>query len=107
MEQASTPRLDRLRQMLEKSPADPFLLYGIALEYRKLGDAKQAIEFLGRVVQADPGYCYAWHQAGQIHESMGDLDSARADYRRGIEAAVRKNDAHARGEIEAALSMIE
>ena len=104
---ASTPRMEQLRRMLERSPNDAFLLYGIALEYKKAGDSPQAIEFLNKVVQADPGYCYAYHQRGLVYESLGDLESARGSYREGIAAATRVNDAHARGEIEAALNMIE
>src|SRR5262245_52431330 len=100
-------RLEKLRQMLEKQPGDTFLLYGIALEHKKLGEPKTAIEFLDRVIAADAGYCYAYHQKGLIYESTGDIDAAKSAYRAGIEAATRKGDAHAREEIAAALSMIE
>ena len=101
-----TPRMQQLRRMLEREPNDTFLLYGLALEYKKTNDTKNAIEYLNRVIQLDPGYCYAYHQQGLIFESVGDLDSARRAYRAGIESAKNKGDAHARGEIEAALSMI-
>ena len=104
---ASTPRMEQLRRMLERDPNDPFLLYAIALEHKKAGDATQAIEFLNKVVQVDPGYCYAYHQRGLTYESLGDLEAARRAYREGIEAATRKGDAHARSEIEGALAMIE
>ena len=93
--------------MLERDPADTFLLYGIALEHKKLGDAKQAVDFLDRVISIDPGYCYAYHQKGLVFESAGDVESAKNAYRAGIEAATKKGDAHAREEIAAALSMIE
>ena len=93
--------------MLARSPNDPFLLYGVALEHRKLGDAAAAIEFLDRVIAVDPGYCYAYHQKGLVHESTGDVEAARAAYRAGVAAAENKGEAHAREEIAAALSMIE
>jgi len=93
--------------MLEKSPGDTFLLYATALEHRKSGDAKSALEFLDQVIQHDWGYCYAYHQKGQTMESMGDLDGARHAYRQGIDAAARKGDQHAAEEIAAALAMIE
>ena len=112
METTPTPpqtndRLAKLQQMLAREPNDTFLLYGIALEHKKLNDPKQAIEYLDRVIALDPGYCYAYHQKGLVYESSGDLDAARRSYRDGIEAARRKGDAHAQGEIEAALAMIE
>lgn len=85
--------------MLEREPTDTFLLYGIALEHRKLGDAKRAVEFLDRVIAADAGYCYAYHQKGLVFESLGEIESAKASYRAGIEAARSKGDEHARSEI--------
>jgi len=107
MEQATSQRMQQLQRMLEREPNDPFLLYGLALEYKKGNDPQKAIEFLDRVIGVDPLYCYAYHQRGMIYESLGDLESAKRSYRDGMEAATRKGDAHARGEIEGALSMIE
>jgi tetratricopeptide (TPR) repeat protein len=92
--------------MLERDPNDTFLLYGIALEHKKLGEAAQAIEYLDRVIAADVGYAYAYHQKGLVHESRGDVEAARSAYRAGIEAAKKKGDEHAAGEIQAALEML-
>jgi tetratricopeptide (TPR) repeat protein len=100
-------RLEKLQKMLEREPNDPFLLYGIAMEHKKLTAYAAAPEFFDRVTRLDPGYCYAYHQKGLVHESEGNAEAARRAYREGIEAAIRKGDDHARGEIEAALSMIE
>lgn len=97
----------QLQRMLQKTPDDPFLLYGIAMEHKKAGHADQAIEFFNRVLERDPGYCYAYHQRGLVHESTGDMDAARQSYREGIAAARKKGDAHAADEIEAALSELE
>ena len=99
--------MEQLRRLLERSPNDAFLLYAIALEHKKCGESGEAIAFLDRVVKVDPLYCYAYHQRGLVYELLGDVESARRSYREGIEAAVKANDAHARGEIEAALSLIE
>lgn len=107
MQQAPSPRMQQLQRMLEREPDDTFLLYGLALEYKKLNDASRAIEHLNRVIELDPGYCYAYHQRGLIQESLGETESAKQSYRQGIEAATKKGDDHARGEIEGALSMLE
>jgi tetratricopeptide (TPR) repeat protein len=103
----TSERLEKLQKMLEREPNDPFLLYGIALEHKKLGDAEKALEFLDRVIAADAGYCYAYHQKGLTYESTGNVEAARAAYRAGVAAAEKKGDAHAREEISAALQMIE
>ncbi len=100
-------RLAQLEKMLAKEPNDTFLVYGIALEHKKAGERQRALEYLKRVITLDPGYCYAYHQMGLIHESLDDPDAARQAYRAGVEAARLKGDAHALGEIEAALMMIE
>ncbi len=100
-------RLEKLQQMLAKEPNDTFLLYGIAMEHKKLNDPTAALEFLDRVTRLDGSYCYAYHQKGLVHELQGNTDAAKAAYREGIQAAMKKGDDHARGEIEAALSMID
>lgn len=104
---AVSDRLRQLQQMLERSPQDTFLLYGIAMEHKKAGDAAPALEYFERVIQLDPGYCYAYHQRGLLHEATGDVEAARRSYRQGVEAAQRKGDAHAQGEIQAALDMLD
>ena len=100
-------RLAKLQAMLAKEPDDAFLLYGLAMEYKKLGEHAKAIEHFDRVLARDPGYCYAYHQKGLVYEDLSDLDAAKRSYREGIEAAARKGDLHAKEEIAAALSMIE
>jgi Tfp pilus assembly protein PilF len=91
--------------MLEKNPTDTFLLYGIAMEHKKAGDAARAVEYFDRVIALEPGYCYAYHQRGLVHEMTGDAEAAKRSYREGIEAARRTGDAHAEVEIQAALDM--
>jgi len=100
-------RLQKLTKMLEREPDDTFLIYGLALEHKKLGNRDEAIQLLDRVIALDPGYCYAYHQKGLTYESSGDTESAKSAYRAGIDAARKQGDTHAQGEIEAALSMIE
>ena len=92
--------------MLEKQPNDPFLLYGIGVEFKNRSDTAQALAFLDRCITADPNYCYAYFQRGQIFEISGDLESAKRAYTEGITAAKRAGDAHALSEIEGALQML-
>jgi Tfp pilus assembly protein PilF len=101
-----TPRMLQLRKLLEKEPNDTFLLYGIALEYKKAGDLPAAISQMDRVIALDPGYCYAYHQKGLAYEQAGDVEAAKRAYRDGIEAARKKGDSHAAQEIEGALNLL-
>jgi Flp pilus assembly protein TadD len=100
-------RADKLRELLEKSPGDTFLMYAMAMEARKSGNSAEALRLFDQVILHDWGYCYAYHQKGLLLEASGDMEGARAAYRQGIDAAGRKGDAHAREEISAALANIE
>ena len=104
---ADDERMRKLRTMLEKEPNDAFLLYGLALEYKKRQEFDEAMKWLGRVIAVDPGYCYAYYQRGLVQEMQGDVEAAKRSYREGIAAAERKGDAHAREELSAALQQVE
>jgi Tfp pilus assembly protein PilF len=93
--------------MLERDPNDTFLTYAIALEHKKAGHHAEAIEWFHKVLAKDPSYCVAYHMAGQTHEDAGEIDAAKRAYRDGIAAAAKCGDAHAMGEMQAALNFIE
>jgi tetratricopeptide (TPR) repeat protein len=99
--------MQQLHALLEKTPDDAFLLYGIALEHKKADEPEKAIEYLNRTIAIDPKYCYAYYQKGQIYESMHDFDAARGAYQAGLSAAKSAGDAHAESEIEAALEALD
>ena len=102
-----TDRMQKLQSMLQRDPNDTFLLYAIALEHKKAGEHAEALRWLVRVVEQDPEYCVAYHQAGLTHEAAGDTEGAKKAYVEGIAAARKKGDSHAAEEMQAALSMIE
>jgi tetratricopeptide (TPR) repeat protein len=102
----STERLQKLQEMLQKQPDDPFLLYGIAMEYKKAGQTAEALAKFDRVLAVDPGYCYAYYQKGLVLEETGDINAARKTYQQGIDIAGQKGDAHARSELQAALDLL-
>jgi Tfp pilus assembly protein PilF len=104
---SESPRMRQLRQMLQRQPDDPFLLYGLAMEYKKAGNSAKALEYFDHVLRRDPNYCYAYYQRAQVHESLGDVEAARHALREGLGAARRSGDAHALSEIEAALTLLE
>ena len=105
-EPVASQRMSKLQAMLQKQPEDTFLLYGLAMEYKKAGDPARAVEHFDRVIALDPGYCYAYHQRGLAHEMGGDFEAAKQSYREGVAAAAKKGDAHAQGEIQAALDLL-
>ena len=58
------------------------------------------------LIGRDPDYVPAYYHGGKALERSGDLEAARALYRDGIEAAVRKGDGHGRAELEEALGAL-
>jgi tetratricopeptide (TPR) repeat protein len=100
-------RADQLRKMLEKTPGDAFLLYGLALEHKKAGEIDDALALLAQTTAADPNYAYAYFQRGQIFESQEKIDDAKAAYRDGVAAATRAGDAHGQSEIQGALESLD
>ena len=107
MNEPTSDKLTQLFKLLEREPNDTFLLYGIGMEYKKLGSPDRAIEYFDRTIQNDAGYCYAYYQRGQVCAQTGRVEDAKRSYREGIAAAQRVGDAHAREELEAALELIE
>jgi tetratricopeptide (TPR) repeat protein len=106
MSAPTSDKLEKLQQMLAREPRDPFLLYGIAMEYKKLRAFDRAVEFFNRTIEVDPAYCYAYFHRGQTLELAGNASAARESYREGIAAADRAGDAHATEELQAALDML-
>ncbi|MGE5612442.1 MAG: tetratricopeptide repeat protein [Bacillota bacterium] len=102
----SLQRMQKLQEMLQRQPDDLFLLYALAMEHRKVGNLAEALQYLTRVMEKEPGYCAAYQQAGQIHEQAGNVESARQAYVAGIAAADRAGDRHAKQEMEEALHVI-
>jgi tetratricopeptide (TPR) repeat protein len=107
MPDPGSDKLTQLFKLLEREPNDTFLLYGIGMEYKKLGFPDRAVEYFDRTIAADAGYCYAYYQRGQVCAQIGRLDEAKRSYQQGIAAAERVGDAHAREELQAALEMVE
>ena len=102
----ATNRLEILKSMVAQKPNDSFSRYGLAMEYRNAGDLEAAMTEFRALIAANPDYVPAYFHGGQTLERMAEVDQARTLYQQGIEASRRTGDAHARGELEAALGML-
>ena len=100
-------RIEALQQILAQDPANPLARYGLAMERVKVGDYEAAVSEFRTLLDADPNYRYAYFHAAQTLEKLGRIEEAKEMYRRGIEAADRMADAHARDELQAALTNLE
>lgn len=107
MSEITSEKLQQLFKLLQREPNDPFLLYGIGMEYKKLDALPTAIEYFDRVLKVNADYCYAYFQKGQVLEKLARPEDARQAYREGIVAAKRAGDGHAQSELEGALEMVD
>jgi tetratricopeptide (TPR) repeat protein len=101
-----TDRLTQLQKLHDADPADPFCTYGIAIEHAKAGRRDEAVTWLEKTIAADPAYCYAYYQLGKTLAEMERPADARAALERGLDAAARSGDQHARDELAALLETI-
>jgi len=103
----TSERMQKLETMLAKDSSDPFLLFAMGMEHKKLGNTAEAVNWFRKTLESDPGYSVAYHQSALAYENAGDFESAKRTYREGIEVARKKGDHHAADEMQAALSLIE
>jgi tetratricopeptide (TPR) repeat protein len=102
----STSRLEILKNLVAQNPADSFLRYGLAMEYRNAGNLGTAIEEFQALIAANPDYVAAYFHGGQTLERLDHTEEARAMYAAGLEAAARTGDRHAASELQAALDIL-
>jgi Tfp pilus assembly protein PilF len=100
-------RLEQLKILAEKDPDDTFIQYAMALEYASDGQLEAAAVTLENLMAMAPGYAAAFHQAGRVYEQLERTEDARRCYERGIAAAERQGDLHARNEMMQALMLLE
>lgn len=100
-------RLERLRQLVAKGSGDPFPLYGLAMEYKRLGRIEEAIRTFGRLVELHPEYVPAYYQYGAALVLSGGIRPARETLARGIRIAEAQGNQHAREELVRALEELE
>jgi Tfp pilus assembly protein PilF len=102
----ATNRLDILKQLLAQDPNNSFARYGLAMEYSKSGELKEAVNQFKSLIASDSTYVAAYYHCGQALEKLGEVEGARGVYEQGMAASSKKGDLHTRSEIEAALSLL-
>lgn len=100
------PTIAQLEKLLAADPADTFVLYGLAQEHTKAGNAAQAIVYYDRCLAADPAYCYAYFHKARIQEAAGDVAGAVRTLTEGVAQARKTSDFKALGEITTALEAL-
>jgi len=100
-------RLDKLEQLLQDEPQDPFLHYAVAKEMLSTGDIAGGLAKLKDVIGRFPDYVPAHFQHAQSLDEQGRRDEAREAILQGIEVASRVGDTHAEMEMKGFLELLE
>ena len=96
------------RQMLEdfvaKKPDDAFSRYGLAMECMNSGDRSAADVHFRALIGRHADYIPAYLMYGQFLARESRSDEAKQILSKGITAAAKKGDDHARSEMESFLA---
>lgn len=100
-------RLGHLKELLRHDPDDPFLHYGIAMEYVSMEKFGEALEAFDEIFQRFPNYVPNYYQFGKLLFETGSGDRSLSVLKTGIGVAQKAGDRHAASELSALLEVIE
>lgn len=99
-------RLDYLIQLHKEQPDDPFLLYGMALEYKKTDSSETGLCF-DKLLGSFPDYLASYYQAAEYFAEKGFYEKALNIYDRGIHLATSLNKMKTLAELKNAKQNLE
>jgi predicted Zn-dependent protease len=102
----NSKRLEVLLKMTARDDADSFAWYALALEYKGLSRIDDAFAAFQKLRAKDDGYVPMYLMCGTMLVEANRRDEAKEWLAAGLDAAKRKGDTHASGEIEAALAAL-
>lgn len=100
-------RIERIRQLIEKSPGDADLRYMLAQEHAKAGDHAAAVAAYDDCLAADADYLYAYFHKAASQQSLADIPGAKATLETGVQRAKAARDPKAISELSAFLAGLD
>jgi tetratricopeptide (TPR) repeat protein len=96
-------RIAMLQQLLAEHPNEALPRYSLAMEYSNAGNIENALAEFGKLLALHPDYANGYFMAAQVLARAGNTEAAKEHLRKGISAADRTRNAHARAEMEGML----
>ena len=96
-------RMEKLQNLVEKNPEDPFPRYGLAMELRGQNRTREAVEVFSKLVELRSNYVPAYLQYGAALVELGEEEKARAVIKAGMEISSSAGNRHAFEELQSAL----
>lgn len=100
-------RIEIFAEMAKQQPEDVMIWYGLANEYVKAEDWKEASDALRRVITLNPDYTAAYQLLGTALIKQGAREEARRTWRDGVETAERMGAWKARQHMEGLLEGVK
>lgn len=92
---------------MAKGSADPFVHYGLAMEYRSAERPGDALVAFQRLRTEHPDYLPMYLLCGQMLAGEGNAVAARDWLETGLELATQKGDGKAKSELAEALADLD
>ena len=100
-------RLEKLKEMLEQDPADTFVRYGLAMEYRGEEQHEDATRLFDGFIADTPPHVPSYFMKAQMLADMEQVDEAKSTLELGIAQAKAQDNLHAAGEMSELLASLE
>ncbi|MEZ4912270.1 MAG: hypothetical protein R2774_15585 [Saprospiraceae bacterium] len=100
-------RIAQLTALLHQDPNDTFVLFALAMEYKKADDLLMAEKIFLNLKSIDPEYIGLYFHFGKLYESLDDLERAKIVYQEGISMGKKIKDIHSVSELMSALQNME
>lgn len=101
---ASEKRLALLEKMVSDGATDPFVWYGLGMEYAGFGRIDEAVATFTQLRTREPGYVPTYLMCGQLLIKASRAEEAREWLTVGLDKARASGNDHAASEIESALA---
>lgn len=100
-------RLNILENYLKEDPHDEFLRYALALEYKSLERIEESYEQFKILEKEHSEYLPMYYMAGKTAEALHFYDEALTWYSKGMDLAIKLENAHTLKELKGAYDMLK
>jgi predicted Zn-dependent protease len=99
-------RIEVFKQMIEADPTNTMVLFGLAKEYEKLGQAGEVIKLLEDYIAKSDDEGNAYGSLAKAYDAIGDREKAKEIYAKGIEVALAHGHPTMAGDYKFNLEML-
>lgn len=100
-------RIEVFKQMLAADPSNTMVLFGLAKEHEKLGQAEEVIKLLEEYLEKSDDEGNAYGSLAKAYDALGNREKAREVYQKGIEVSLAHGHPTMAGDYKFNLEMLE